>query len=253
MESDSTNNDRLDRERKHAEVLLADPEGIWGWGSPAGMARAQRRANLIIEAGHITSDSQTLEIGCGTGVFTEYISKTGAAITACELAEQLVDIAAKRSYSSDVQFLNQDISSVGPEYDNRYDVVWGSSVLHHLDLDVFLPKLFDLIKPGGYLVFAEPNMFNPQIWLERNVDFIRKKTGTSPDETAFYRWSLKKHLLGKGFCNVSIKPHEFLHPATPEFMIPSMQLLTSVAEKLWVVREIAGSLLIRAQKPEGIK
>lgn len=248
--SDNPNDDRLDREKKHAEVLLKNPEGIWGWASPAGAVRAKRRAKLIIEAGNITSDSKTLEIGCGTGLFTEIVSKTGAAITACELADPLIAIAAKKSYSSDVQFLNQDISSIGPEYDNRYDVVWGSSVLHHLDLNVFLPKLFNLIKPGGYLVFAEPNMFNPQIWLERNVDYIRKKTGTSPDETAFYRWSLKKILICKGFTNVSIKPHEFLHPATPKSMIPFMQLLNSVAEKLWVVREIAGSLLIQAQKPE---
>ena len=253
MTDNPTNNNRLDREQKHAEVLLSDPEGIWGWASPAGAIRAQRRAKLIIEAANISPDSKTLEIGCGTGLFTEFVSKTGAEITACELAEQLISLAAKRSYSSDVQFLNQDISSIGPEYDNRYDVVWGSSVLHHLDLDIFLPKLFNLIRPGGCLVFAEPNMLNPQIWLERNVNCIRRKTGTSPDETAFYRRSLKKCLLRKGFINVSIKPHEFLHPATPELLIPLMQLLSFFAEKLWGVREIAGSLLIKAQKPESPK
>ncbi len=250
MTDSPTNDNRLDRERKHAEDLISDPEGIWGWSSPAGIIRAKRRAKLIIEAANITSDSKTLEIGCGTGLFTEIVSKTGAEITACELAEQLISIAEKKTYFSNVQFLNQDISSVGPEYNNSYDVVWGSSVLHHLDLDIFLPKLFDLINPGGYLVFTEPNMLNPQIWLERNVNYIRKKTGTSPDETAFYRGSLKKLLLGKGFIKVSIKPHEFLHPATPKFLIPMVQSLSFLAEKLWGVREIAGSLLIKAQKPE---
>ncbi len=253
MTDNLTNNSRLDRERKHAEVLVNDPEGIWGWGSPAGKIRAKRRAKLIIDAAKITSDSKTLEIGCGTGLFTELVSKTGAEITACELAEQLIAIAEKKTYSSEVKFLNQDISSIDSNYHNSYDVVWGSSVLHHLDLDVFLPNLFELIKPGGYLVFAEPNMLNPQIWLERNVDYIRKKTGTSPDETAFYRRSLKKTLLSKGFANVSIEPHEFLHPSTPEFLIPAMQLLTIFAEKIWLVREIAGSLLIKAQKPDGTK
>ena len=253
MTDSPIDNTRLEREQKHAELLLSNPERIWGWSTPAGTIRAQRRAELIIEAANITSDSKTLEIGCGTGVFTELVSETGAEITACELAEQLISLAAKKSYSSNVQFLNQDISSVGPEYDNRYDVVWGSSVLHHLDLDIFLPKLFNLIRPGGHLVFAEPNMLNPQIWLERNVNFIRKKTGTSPDETAFFRWGLKKSLLREGFTNVSIKPHEFLHPATPKSLIPLMRSLTFFAEKLWVLREIAGSLLIKAQKPESVR
>jgi 2-polyprenyl-3-methyl-5-hydroxy-6-metoxy-1,4-benzoquinol methylase len=74
---------RLIREKEHAKVLLHNPEGIWGWGTPAGRARSERRARLIIEAGNITARSLTLEIGCGTGVFTELVSKSGASITAC--------------------------------------------------------------------------------------------------------------------------------------------------------------------------
>ncbi len=241
---------RLSREREHAKVLLRDPEGIWGWGTPAGRARAQRRAELIIEAGRITASSLTLEIGCGTGVFTELVSKSGANITACELCEELLELAYKKHYTSKVDFINDDATQLGPEHNGRYDVVWGSSVLHHLDLKLSLPRILRLMKPSGRFVFAEPNLLNPQIWLERNVSIIRRLTGTSPDETAFYRWRLTKLLLDEGFVNVSVRPHEFLHPAIPELLIPMFQSLSAVAERIWPIREIAGSLLIRAERPD---
>jgi len=92
-------------------------------------------------------------------------------------------------------------------------------------------------------------MLNPQIWLERNVGIIRRITGASPDETAFYRRRLKELLVNEGFVNVSVRPHEFLHPAIPKFLIPTFQSLNAVAERVWAIREIAGSLLIRAEKP----
>ena len=247
--SEINNEDRLSHEREHAKVLLRDPEGIWGWGSPAGRVRAQRRAKLIIEAGSITAGSLTLEIGCGTGVFTELVSKSGANIVACELSEQLLELAYKKSYASKVNFTNEDAAQLGAEHNGRYDVVWGSSVLHHLDFKLFLPAVQRLMKPGGRFVFAEPNMLNPQIWLERNVSIIRRITGTSPDETAFYRWRLKKLLLNEGFVNVSVRPHEFLHPMIPKLFIPLFQSLNAAAERVWPIREIAGSLLIRAEKP----
>ena len=240
---------RLSREKEHAKVLLRDPEGIWGWGTPAGRVRAQRRAELIIDAGGITAGNLTLEIGCGTGVFTELVSKSGADITACELCEQLLELAREKTYASKVDFISEDAARLGPEHNGLYDVVWGSSVLHHLDLALFLPRMLRLMKPGGRFVFAEPNLFNPQIWLERKVPIIRRLTGTSPDETAFYRWSLKKLLINEGFVNVSVRPHEFLHPAIPRWLIPMFQSVSAVAERIWPICEIAGSLLIRAEKP----
>jgi 2-polyprenyl-3-methyl-5-hydroxy-6-metoxy-1,4-benzoquinol methylase len=247
---ETASKERLSHEREHAKVLLRDPEGIWGWGTPAGRARAERRAGMIIEAGGIARDSMTLEIGCGTGVFTELVSKSGAGITACELSEELLELAHMKTYASNVDFISDDAAQLGPEHEGRYDVVWGSSVLHHIDLKLFLPRMLRLMKPGGRFVFAEPNMLNPQIWLERNVGIIRRITGTSPDETAFYRWRLKELLLDEGFVNVSVRPHEFLHPAIPKFLIPIFQSLSAIAERVWVIREIAGSLLIRAEKPD---
>jgi hypothetical protein len=49
----------------------AGPEGIWGWGTPAGQVRARRRAELIVSAPELRPGIRALEIGCDTGLFTE--------------------------------------------------------------------------------------------------------------------------------------------------------------------------------------
>jgi SAM-dependent methyltransferase len=242
--------DRVSLEKDHAQVLLRDPEGIWGWSTPAGRLRAQRRARLIIEAGDITSDSVTLEIGCGTGVFTQLVSKSGGEIIACELSELLLSRARERSFDSKVDFINEDAAQLGAEHEERYDVVWGSSVLHHLELKTFLGSMLRFLRPGGRFVFAEPNMLNPQIWLQGNIGFVRRMVGDSPCEMAFNRWGITKQLLAAGYNNVTVKPHEFLHPRIPQRFISVFQSVSAAAERCWPICEIAGSLLIRAEKPE---
>jgi SAM-dependent methyltransferase len=246
-----SNEARLQRELEHAELLLQSPEEIWGWGTPAGRARAARRAELIIEAGDLRPGLRTLEIGCGTGLFTQLVSRSGAAIDACELSEKLLSLAAGRTFHSPVRLLCGDVLRLELPPEGPYDVLWGSSVLHHMDLGAFLLRAFRLLKAGGCLVFAEPNMLNPQVWLERHLDWLRRRRGVSPDETAFYRWETERALKRAGFMRVVVEPHEFLHPAVPAFLVPAAQAVTRVAERLWPVRELAGSLLIRAARGEG--
>jgi hypothetical protein len=41
------------------------------------------------------------------------------------------------------------------------------------------------LKSGGTIYFTEPNMLNPQIAIQKNVSWVKRKLGDSPDETAF--------------------------------------------------------------------
>jgi hypothetical protein len=133
---------------------------------------------------------------------------------------------------------------------SRFDSVIGSSVLHHLDVDFSLARIFDLLVPGGRLSLAEPNMLNPVIYLERRVPTLRRRWHVSPDETAFVRWPLVSMLKKHGFVDVDIKPYDWLHPITPAPLIGAIRALGGILEHTPVVREFAGSLVIGARKPE---
>jgi len=243
-------NPRTEHEILHGEWLAArDTERIWGWDTPAGRLRAQRRARVVSEGAGLTPASRVLEIGCGTGMFTEMFAASGASIVAVDLSKDLLDKARPRGLPEErVRFVEKPFEEC--DVDGPFDAVIGSSVLHHLDIDVSLHRIRELLKPGGFLSFAEPNMLNPQVFMERHFQFLPIFSYTSPDETAFVRWSFARKLRRTGFADVCITPFDWLHPHTPPFWIDAVRGLGKIIESVPFWREFSGSLYIRARRPE---
>jgi len=59
---------------------------------------------------------------------------------------------------------------------------------------------------------------------------------------------LQRRLERTGFRHVQIQPFDFLHPKVPRVWIPAVENLGRFAERVRGLREIAGSLYIRAIK-----
>ena len=235
---------RFTNEVEHGKLLAAGTgEDIWGWRTPAGRLRAERRVALILEGAHVAPGSKVLEIGCGAGLLTEKFAGSGADITAVDLSPDLLEIARRRGLAR-VRFLEKNFEDCDVE--GPFDAVIGSSVLHHLELERTWSKIFTLLKPGGRMSFAEPNMLNPQIYCERH--FRQFFPEVSPDETAFVRFRLRRDLERNGFSGVAIAPFDWLHPLTPPPLIPMVSSMGKLLEAVWPCREFSGSLWIRARR-----
>ena len=240
--------ERALHEVAHGRCISEHADRIWGWNTPAGQLRAERRVQFVVEFGEINADAYCLEVGCGTGLFTEKLARTRARIDAIDISPDLLEKAYERQGCENVSFILGNVET-GDNLRGPYDAVVGISVLHHFDLSLALPHLVRVLKPNGRFVFTEPNLRNPQIWLERNVRWLKSVLGVSPDETAFVREELATTLKSHGLVNVSITPFDWLHPWTPR---PLMQLATAVGsclERTPLIREISGSLLIVSRKP----
>jgi len=198
---------------------------------------------------HIRPRHQVLELGCGTGYFTRELVKTGAVIKAIDISPDLLELAVKQVPADNVAFEVVNAYEM-PYPGNSFDTVVGSSVLHHLDIDRALKEIFRVLRPGGTICFTEPNMMNLQIALQKNIPRLKEKMGDSPDETAFFRWRLKRQLARNGFSNVRVMPFDFLHPSIPARLVPVLENLFLWFEKIPFVKENAGSLYVRAFKPE---
>ena len=237
---------RIEHEIEHGKFLADNGAGeIWNWESPAGKFRWKRRVKMLTE--FVQPDSALLELGCGTGYFTQEIAKTGANIVAIDISPELLKIAENNVQDKNVSFKEENAYNMTFE-DNRFDYILGSSVLHHLDIKKAISEIYRVLKDGGVIAFTEPNMMNPQIALQKNIPYLKRKLGDSPDETAFFRWSITRMLKKQGFKKIEIKTFDFLHPAIPPKLINTITAIGQFCEKCPIVKEIAGSIFIKAYK-----
>lgn len=240
--------DRLAREIEHGRSIAGNAEAVWFWESPAGQLRATRRAELFVEAGGLGPGRRALELGCGTGVFLEKVARCGATIHGIDVSDDLLEKARARVGGLPNVVLDRGNAEASPYPDAHFDAVYGSSVLHHLHLDAALSEARRVLRPGGRVVFAEPNILNPQVLLMFRFPPIKPRFGVSPDEMAFSRFHARRALVRAGFTDVSVAPFDFLHPSMPARWVERALAASRVLERLPLVREIAGSLLLRARR-----
>ncbi|HEX4696242.1 MAG TPA: methyltransferase domain-containing protein, partial [Candidatus Udaeobacter sp.] len=238
--------DRIAREIQHGRFLAEHGAGeIWNWESPAGKLRWARRVKMLSD--HLKPGMNVLELGCGTGYFTRELAHTGANIVAIDVSPELLEIARSNCSEPNVRCEIQNAYRLSYP-DAVFDSVVGSSVLHHLEIEPALREIYRVLKPGGKIFFTEPNMLNPQIAVQKNLPWVKRKLGDSPDETAFFRWSLRYLLEQAGYGHIGVDPFDFLHPKTPAFLIHLINALGRFLERVPLVSEFAGSLFIRAAK-----
>lgn len=237
---------RINNEIKHFTNL----SHIW-WGAKtvAGQKRYdikyQRFKNLV----NLKKEDKILEIGCGDGEFTYRLAKNlKNKILGTDLTPEVIK-RAKESFKSYKNIVfkvdNSEKSKVGK---NSFDVVCGISILHHMSWKKALRESYRILKKGGGIFFTEPNYYNPFIFMALHSKKMRKRYEFSPDETALVRWEVEKYLNEIGYKNVTVTNFDFLHPSTPKESIRKMIKLSSFLEKMPIIKEISGSLIIYAEK-----
>lgn len=235
---------RIRQEIKHFSNL----EHIW-WGAKtiAGQKRYDNKAKLFKKYCHLIKGGKVLEIGCGDGEFTKRIADERIKIIATDVTPAVIKRAKKNLESSGVSFCVDNAE--GLSFDDRtFNVVCGISVLHHLNTLKALEEAYRVLKTGGELFFTEPNLLNPVVFFGLNLSFLRKRMEFSPDETALVRWTIADMLNRIGFRKVEVRNYDFLLPHTPPQLINTVMKLSDKLEKIPIVKEFSGSLVIYAVK-----
>jgi 2-polyprenyl-3-methyl-5-hydroxy-6-metoxy-1,4-benzoquinol methylase len=234
--------------RQGALIARDGLEHVWGWSSPAGRKRAERRARFLVDAARLVPGIRCLELGAGTGEFTQRLARSGCELEALELSSDTARICQERVGNSVTVLVGNAETGAGLPTQRQYDAIVGVSVLHHLNLAMTFEATFKLLRPGGRFAFSEPNMANPQVWAERHIRVVKRWRHVTEHETAFRARELRSAFERTGFEVELCEPFEFLHPATPPSLIEPLQRVERALERT-PLRRIAGSLRIAGSRP----
>jgi ubiquinone/menaquinone biosynthesis C-methylase UbiE len=116
------------------------------------------------------ADQDVLEYGCGRGSAAFDLAAAGARVTGIDISDVAIDLATQRGaelgLAEQVRFCRMDAEQLDFE-DASFDLVCGSSILHHLDLERAYGEIARVLRPGGRGVFVEALGHNPLINLYR--------------------------------------------------------------------------------------
>lgn len=224
-------------------------DAYWGRYPQTSPTRLRWRANAARHALHIAPGESVLELGAGSGAWTEHLAAvtSGASpITAAVFNPDLAEAARARALP------NTKVLLLGAEDElpeGSFDFVVGTAILSHDHYQENLAWIHRLLKPGGQLLFFEANYFNPQVYVKAHSRPIARWAGNAPHQIALRAAELAYSLRREGFEEAEIVPYDILHPRTPKGLIPSVQTTAFLLEHLPGVRRLCGTLFITARKP----
>jgi 2-polyprenyl-3-methyl-5-hydroxy-6-metoxy-1,4-benzoquinol methylase len=211
--------------------------------------RTARRTDYILKKAALPPGSaRVLELGCGTGQMSFDLARASSAhVLGTDLCQPFIEEARRKYPHPNLKYEIVDFKQkveIG-----RFDAVVGNGILHHLyhDLDLALTQIRGLLEPGGRIVFLEPNLFNPYVFLIFSLGPLRRLARLEPDEMAFTRAFIREKLEKNGFTQIEVEYKDFLLPNTPDALIDPVIRLGGLLEKTPILRRFAQSLFISAR------
>lgn len=121
----------------------------------------------------LNSDSVVLELGSGTGEFTEVLIRTGAQVVASDISVESLQLLRLR-YPNQANLSTQACDMEMPPFsDGTFDAVVSAGSLSYGDNQRVLQQIHRLLKPGGCFVCVDSLNHHPLYRLNRYIHYLR--------------------------------------------------------------------------------
>ncbi len=174
-----------------------------------------RHFDEVMATGALQAGESVCEWGAGLGRFSRLLLAADLAVSAIELSSHLAAEAEQALGARDnLSIRCGDIADVLENSDIRCDAMVGFFVLHHLpELERYFRAAYATLRPGGRMVFVEPNPCHPLFPVQ-----IALTPGMSwRAERGIYRLTpgnLRRAALAAGFSTMDIRRYGAL-PRAP--------------------------------------
>jgi 2-polyprenyl-6-hydroxyphenyl methylase/3-demethylubiquinone-9 3-methyltransferase len=134
------------------------------WWDPQGPQRPLHELNPA-RLGYVRdrvalAGARVLDVGCGAGLLSEALAREGAAVTALDLAPELIDVAKLHLLESGlkVDYRLQSVEALAAEMPASFDAITCMEMLEHVpDPGAIVSACATLLKPGGRLFLSTLN------------------------------------------------------------------------------------------------
>lgn len=180
---------------------------------PGSSPYVLKQIEQMMQFGAFSKDDSLLDVGCGMGRYTLPITDMGYRVSGLDLTPFLLKkFRQYESGSRKVPLYCCDVIDAPKKISERFDGVIGFFTLHHIHhLKRSFEAMARLLKPGGRIVFLEPNAFNPLYYVQMMVS--PNITWRGDKGTIHMRWSLINRLMQSvGLSDTDIRRFGFFPP-----------------------------------------
>ena len=139
---------------------------------PRRSSYLERHVDELVRFARLTDKDEVLEVGAGMGRYTIPLLERGYNVEALDLSSVLLERLAQYNTEHDPgrpapPSHAADIADPPAELRRRFDAAIGFFTLHHLhDLEACFRGIRLVLRPGGRVVFLEPNPLNPLFYVQ---------------------------------------------------------------------------------------
>ncbi|MGI8546772.1 MAG: glycosyltransferase [Gemmatimonadaceae bacterium] len=212
---------------------------------PIGDDRMRWRAQMFRQLVHLLPGQTILELGAGSGTLTRqlvYVSRAENPITAVTFNQ---DAARSPSSGQSVHCVTET-SLPGSLDGQQFDLIVGNDLLDTRTSPELLQRAYELLKPGGEIVFFESNPWNVVLRARRGVARV---LGRRDPRALMNRPQLYELMSEVGFIRVFAVFTDFVYAPLTRPLIWVLRNLSIVLENMPGVRTLAGGIVVHAQKP----
>ncbi len=152
--------ERAFHDRRFAEGDARDAQKKFYW------AIADGTRGFKDMVARLSSGRDVLEYGCGAEALAGVIAPIARSVHAIDISDEAVRQARCSCDAPNARFSVMDAMNLDFP-DDSFDLVFGSGIIHHLDIGMCADSLARVLRPGGHALFWEPLGLNPAIELYR--------------------------------------------------------------------------------------
>ncbi len=196
------------------------------YASKGGMRRASAIIDLLAQTG--LKHPRILDYGCGRGWLSSILSTFGPT-SAFDLSDAAIERAKQRWPWIDFRAGNALDAQFEPQ---SFDVVVSQEVIEHVDDQaMFLERIAELLKPGGYLILTTPNEF-----LMKNMNpKTRKRWKDQPIENRLHKKELLA-LIAENFTTKRFGSTTLQYGKFGIYQLINLKILRSILKTLHLTR-----------------